>query len=80
MVEKGAITVSEAAGILGVTRQRVLQYIDEGKLPAQRIGPIYVVRRADLEPLKHVKRGRPRKPASELKYPRRIRPKKGKKS
>lgn len=61
MADENEITVTEAADLLDVTRQRVLQFIDEGRLPARKIGPIYLIQKADLEPLKNLKRGRPRK-------------------
>lgn len=32
------VGVTEAAQLLGVSRQRVLQMVEEGKLPAQRVG------------------------------------------
>ena len=35
------VSVTEAATLLGVTRQRVLQLIETGKLPATRIGNAY---------------------------------------
>ncbi|SLG91975.1 DNA binding domain, excisionase family [Mycobacteroides abscessus subsp. abscessus] len=40
------ISVSEAAAELGVSRQRVLQRIESGKLPAHRVGASYVLPRA----------------------------------
>lgn len=36
---KAMATVAEAAGILGVSPRRVLQFITEGRLPAQRVTP-----------------------------------------
>lgn len=41
--------VTEAAEILGVSRQRVLQLVDAGKLPAQRAGNALVFARATIE-------------------------------
>ncbi len=40
--------VTEAAEILGVSRQRVLQLVDAGKLPAQRVGNALVFARATV--------------------------------
>lgn len=37
------LSVTQAATALGVTRQRVLQMITDGKLPAQRVGNGWVV-------------------------------------
>lgn len=35
------LSVTESAALLGVSRQRVLQLIEAGKLPAARIGNVY---------------------------------------
>lgn len=43
------LSTSEAAALLGLSRQRVLQFISAGRLPAQMVGRQYVIRRADLE-------------------------------
>lgn len=40
------VSVSEAAVLLGVSRQRVLQRIDDKSLPATRVGRDYVIPRA----------------------------------
>ncbi len=40
------VSVSEAAELLGVSRQRVLQRISEKSLPATRVGRDYVIPRA----------------------------------
>jgi excisionase family DNA binding protein len=37
------LSVAEAGARLGVSRQRVLQMIDEGKLPATRVGKVHAV-------------------------------------
>ena len=39
------VSVSEAAQMLSVSRQRVLQMIDEGKLPGTKVGRSYTVPR-----------------------------------
>lgn len=42
------VSVTEAADILGVTRQAVLQRLDAGTLPGRRVGNAWVVQRAAL--------------------------------
>ena len=74
------LSTPEAAERLGVTIARVQQLIWDGSLPAQKVGRDYVIKESDLKLVKDRNPvGRPPKPESELKYPRRIRPKKGKK-
>lgn len=43
------VTVSEAAETLGLTRQAILRRIQRGRLPAQKFGPVWMIRRADLD-------------------------------
>jgi len=45
------LSVTEAADLLGISRQRVLQMIDEGKLPGTLIGKSNVIPRAAVEQL-----------------------------
>lgn len=45
------VSVTEAADILGVSRQAVLQMIDRGKLPAQQAGNTWVMAQAVVEEL-----------------------------
>ncbi|PJI91043.1 helix-turn-helix domain-containing protein [Luteimicrobium subarcticum] len=45
-----SVTVSEAAEILGITRQAVLQRIKTGALPAEKVGPVYTIPAAALTP------------------------------
>lgn len=58
------VGVSEAAGLLGCTRQRVLQLVEAGQLPSQRAGKAIVIPRSAV--LKraedHPRRPRPRRP------------------
>ncbi len=44
------VSVSEAAELLGVSRQRVLQRITERSLPATRVGRDWVIPRAAVRP------------------------------
>jgi excisionase family DNA binding protein len=43
------LTVKEAAEILKVSEQSVHNYIKKGLLPAQKVGRILLIKRADLE-------------------------------
>jgi len=55
------LTTSEAGQVLGVNRSRVLQFILNGRLPAQRFGWQWMIKKQDLEKLKDRKPGRPKK-------------------
>lgn len=59
------ISVSEAAEELGITRQRVLQLIDAGRLKAQKFANIYMIARSDLEEVRERQSGRPPKAKAE---------------
>jgi excisionase family DNA binding protein len=56
------ISVNEAAVLKGVTRQRILQYINDGRLPAQKFADVYMIRREDVEAIELKAAGRPPKP------------------
>jgi excisionase family DNA binding protein len=56
-----AITTSEAAEKLGISPQRVNVLIKEGRLPATKVGPIYLIQPKDLAKVKNRKTGRPKK-------------------
>lgn len=59
-MSEDSVSVSEAAGILGVHPQRIHQRIREGSLPAEKIGSQWVVERGDLRRIQHhVRPGRP---------------------
>lgn len=60
------IGATEAARLLGVTRQRVQQLVDTGKLPAQLIGRSLVLSRATVQSYASVAEGGPSKPAGEV--------------
>lgn len=51
----------EAAEKLGVSRWRVNQFINEGRLPAQKIGRSYIIKETDLNLVRKRKIGRPSK-------------------
>ena len=55
------LSVAETAERLGVTRARVNQFINEKRLPAQRIGRAFVIREEDLGLVGNRKTGRPPK-------------------
>lgn len=55
------ITTNEAAESLGVTRQRVLQLIQDGRLKAEKFGNVYMIRRGDLDHIEERPMGRPPK-------------------
>jgi excisionase family DNA binding protein len=55
------ITVSQAAVDLRVTRARVLQLINAGRLPAQKLGMQYLIDRKDLGKVRVRKPGRPKR-------------------
>jgi excisionase family DNA binding protein len=59
------VSVNEAAEIKGVTRQRILQYINDGRLPAQKFADVYMIRRQDLDAIELKSPGRPPKAKTE---------------
>ena len=63
--ETKLLSVIEAAEKLGVSRIRVNQFIEEGRLPAQKVGRSYVILESDLQLVKDRKTGRPPKAKDE---------------
>lgn len=59
------VLIPVAAKELGVSRQTLWRYVSKERLPAERVGRDYVIRREDLEAFKATRKpaGRPRKPA-----------------
>jgi excisionase family DNA binding protein len=55
------LTTEQAGARLGVSAQRVRQFIDAGRLPATRYGDMWLIRPADLACVGERKPGRPRK-------------------
>lgn len=55
------VSVSEAADIRGVSRQRVLQWIEDGRLTAQKVGNSYIILKSALDTVVERKPGRPAK-------------------
>jgi excisionase family DNA binding protein len=58
------LSVSEAATKLEISRWRINQLINDGRLPAQKVGRAYVIKEIDLELIKDRKPGRPAKKKS----------------
>lgn len=54
------ITTAQAAERLGISPQRVFQLIQDGRMPAQKVGHSYVIDAAVLKTVKRKKPGRPR--------------------
>lgn len=46
---EGYITTTEAAVRLGISSARIRQLVANGKLPAQKFGPVNMVRESDLD-------------------------------
>ena len=51
------MTVAEAAEYLDVTRQTIAHHIKEGRLPHERLGRSYALRRVDVESFRPPKAG-----------------------
>jgi excisionase family DNA binding protein len=75
MSAEGYISTTDAAARLGITRQRVLQLIEGGRLPASLFANVYMIREADLKLIGTRTPGRPRKsaPATQKRATGRIR-------
>lgn len=61
------LTVKDVAKELGVTVWRVHQLIKDQRLPAEKLGSQYVVKREDLALVEVRKAGRPRKQSRDIK-------------
>ncbi len=59
------ISTTDAAARLGITRQRVLQLIEGGRLPASLFANVYMIRETDLKLVQTRTPGRPPKPKPE---------------
>ncbi len=49
MGEQEEVVLSEAARLLGFSHVTAWRHVQAGNLKARRVGPIYLVKRADLE-------------------------------
>jgi len=61
MADDEFISTTEAAAQLGITRQRVLQLIEDGRLDAKKFASVYMIRLASLANVGDRKPGRPPK-------------------
>jgi hypothetical protein len=61
MNEESFISTTDAAAHLGITRQRVLQLIEAGRLPAKLFANVYMIRTSDLSLVEERTPGRPSK-------------------
>lgn len=61
MADEEYISTTEAAEQLGITRQRVLQLIEGGRLDAKKFASVYMIHRASLANVEDRKPGRPPK-------------------
>lgn len=60
---EGYITTTEAAVRLGISSARIRQLVANGKLPAQKFGPVNMVRESDLDLIRNrPSAGRPPNP------------------
>lgn len=65
---EGYITTTEAAERLGISSARIRQLVANGKLPAQKFGPVNMVKEADLDLIRNrPSAGRPPTPTSTTK-------------
>lgn len=55
------ISTNEAAGVLGVSRQRILQLIQDGRLKAEKFANVYMIPRGALSNIEEKPMGRPPK-------------------
>lgn len=58
---KDLLTVVEAANELKLSRRRVQDLITSGRLPAEKLGSYYVIKREDLKLVENRTVGRPPK-------------------
>lgn len=59
MAEEEYISTTDAAKRLGITRQRVLQLIEDGRLHAKKFASVYMIRLTSLANVEDRKPGRP---------------------
>lgn len=55
------LSTKEAAELLGITRQRVIQLITRGRLKAAKFSNVYMIKRTDLKDVEARVPGRPPK-------------------
>lgn len=59
------LSVKEVADVLQVSKRRVHQLIEEGRLPATKVGIQFVVKAVDVKKLKINPPGRPKNPKTD---------------
>ncbi len=57
------LTVKEAAAILGVSPRRVHALIEDGRIPVERFGNVFAIKKSDLALVSDRPVGRPKKEA-----------------
>lgn len=62
MGDEEEMVLSEAARELNLSHVSVWRYIQAGRLHARKVGPIYIIKRSDLDAFKSARRkpGRPK--------------------
>jgi excisionase family DNA binding protein len=55
------LSTNEAAKLLGITRQRVIQLINKGRLKASKFAKVYMIKQEDLKAVEVRVPGRPPK-------------------
>ena len=63
------ITTGEAATYLGMSRQRMIELAENGKIPTRRAGKFWLFRRADLDRWKVAPKDKGGRPKNELNLP-----------
>jgi excisionase family DNA binding protein len=58
---KDVCTARDVADNLGISLRRVHKLIEDGRLPAEKFGSQYVIKKADIELVRERKPGRPPK-------------------
>jgi excisionase family DNA binding protein len=58
---EGWLTTAEVAAMLDITIRRVQALINSGRLPAEKVGQIWLVKAADVNLVRKRKPGRPSK-------------------
>ena len=57
---KGLLTVTEAAKLIGVSHSQVTRYVNQGILPAKRIGQTILIDESDAANFERPRRGNPK--------------------
>lgn len=60
------LSTAEAAAELGIKQPRLNVLLNAGRLPARRIGKVWIIRRADLDLVRDRPPGRPRNKSEDM--------------